>query len=163
MWELDHKEGWVLKNWCFQIVEKALERPLDCKEIKPVNPKRNQPWIFIGRTMLKLKLQYFDHLIQRANSLEKTDAGKDWGQEEKEAAEGEMVRQHHQLNGHEFEQTLRRTEEPGVLQSMGSQKVKHVYTYGWVKLSFDRKTTKFCKAIILQLKNRLIFFKVRHT
>ena len=95
------------KDWCFQIVEKALERPLDCKEIKPVNPKRNQPWIFIGRTMLKLKLQYFDHLIQRANSLEKTDAGKDWGQEEKEAAEGEMVRQHHQLNGREFEQTLR--------------------------------------------------------
>jgi len=97
------------KDWCFRIVvlEKALERPLDCKEIKPVNPEGNQPWIFIGRTMLKLKLQYFDHLIQRANSLENTDAGKDWRQEEKAAAEGEMVRQHHQLNGHESEQTLR--------------------------------------------------------
>ena len=52
MWELDHKRGWVLKNWCFQtvVLEKTLESPLDCKENKPVNPKRNQPWIFIGRT-----------------------------------------------------------------------------------------------------------------
>ena len=71
MWELDHKEGWVLKNWCFRTVglEKTLESPLDCKEIKPVHPKGNQPWIFIGR---KLKLQYFGHLVRRANSLEKT-------------------------------------------------------------------------------------------
>ena len=52
MWELDHKEGWVQKNWCFQtvVLEKTLESPLDSKEIKPVNPKGNQPWIFIGRT-----------------------------------------------------------------------------------------------------------------
>jgi len=62
------------KDWCFRIVvlEKALERPLDCKEIKPVNPEGNQPWIFIGRTMLKLKLPYFGHLMRRTNSLEKT-------------------------------------------------------------------------------------------
>ena len=74
MWEVDHKEGWVPGNWCFQIVvlEKALESPLDCKEIKSVNPKGNQPWIFIGRTMLKLKLQNFSHLMQRAQSSEKT-------------------------------------------------------------------------------------------
>ena len=74
MWELDHKEGWMLKNWCFWIVvlEKTLESPLDCKEIKPVNPKGNQSWIFIGRTVAELKLQYFGHLIGRANSLEKT-------------------------------------------------------------------------------------------
>ena len=68
------KEGWVPKNWCFQIVvlEKTLESPLDCKEIKPVNPKGNQPWIFIGRTNAEAKLQYFGHLMGRANSLEKT-------------------------------------------------------------------------------------------
>ena len=74
MWELDQKEGWGPKNWCFQIVvlEKTLESPLDCKEIKPVNPKGNQPWIFIGRLMLKLKLQYFEHLTWRANPLDKT-------------------------------------------------------------------------------------------
>ena len=71
MWELDHKEGWVLKNWCFQtvVLEKTLESPLDCKEIKPVHPKGNQPWIFIGR---KLKLQYFGYLMRRADSSEKT-------------------------------------------------------------------------------------------
>ena len=74
MWELESREGWVPKNWCFQTVvfEKTLESSLDYKEIKPVNPKGNQPWIFIERLMLKLKLQYFGHLMRRANSLEKT-------------------------------------------------------------------------------------------
>ena len=68
--EVDHKEGWALKNWCFQIVvlEKTPESPLDCKEIKPFCLKGNQPWIF----MLKVKLQYFCHLMRRADSLEKT-------------------------------------------------------------------------------------------
>ena len=68
------KEGWEQKKWCFQIVvlEKILESPLDCKDITPVNPKGNQPWIFSGRTVLKLKLLYFGHLMQRADSLEKT-------------------------------------------------------------------------------------------
>ena len=68
------KTSWVPKNWCFWVVvlEKTFKSPWDCKEIKPVNPKGDQPWIFIGRMMLKLKLQYFDHLMQRANSLEKT-------------------------------------------------------------------------------------------
>ena len=73
MWELDYKESWAPKNWCFwiMVLEKTLESPLDCKEIKPVHAKGNQSWIFIGR-MLKLKLQYFGHLMQRADSLEKT-------------------------------------------------------------------------------------------
>ena len=74
MWELDYKESWVPKNWCFRVVvlEKTLESPLDSKETKPVNPKANQSWIIIGRTDAEAKLQYFDHLMQRANSLEKT-------------------------------------------------------------------------------------------
>ena len=72
--ELDHKESWALKNWCFWtvVLEKTLESPLVCKEIQPVHPKGNQSWIFIGRTMLKLKLQYFGHLMRRTDSLEKT-------------------------------------------------------------------------------------------
>ena len=72
MWELDHKKDWVPKNWCFQtvVLEKTLGSPLDCKEIKLVNPKGNHPWILIGRT--ELKLQYYGHLTQRADSLEKT-------------------------------------------------------------------------------------------
>ena len=74
MWELDHKEGWAPKNWCFWtvVLEKTLEGPLDCKEIQSVHPKGNQSWIFIGRTDVKLKLQYFGHLMQRADSFEKT-------------------------------------------------------------------------------------------
>ena len=70
--QLDHKGGWALKNWCFRTVmlETILHSPLDSKEIKPVNPKGNQPWILTG--MLKLKLQYSGHLMERANSLKKT-------------------------------------------------------------------------------------------
>ena len=72
--ESDHKEGWAPKNWCFQTVtlEKTLESPLDCKEIKLVNPKGNQPWVFTEGLMLKLKLQYSGHLMQRTDSSEKT-------------------------------------------------------------------------------------------
>ena len=75
MQELDHKEGWAPKNWCFQtvVLEKTLESPLDCKEIQPDRPKGNQPWIFIARTDAEgLKLQYFGHLMGRTDSLEKT-------------------------------------------------------------------------------------------
>ena len=72
--ELDYKESWAPKNWCFStaVLEKTLESPLDCKEIQPVHPKGNQYWVFIGRTDLKLKLQYFGHLMLRADSFEKT-------------------------------------------------------------------------------------------
>ena len=73
IWELDCKESWAPKNWYFWtvVLEKTLESTLDCKEIQPVNPKGNQPWIFIGRTDAELKLQYFSHLMQRTDSLEK--------------------------------------------------------------------------------------------
>ena len=89
IWEFDHEGGWVPKKWCFQIVvlEKILESPLDCKEIKSVSPKGNQSKIFIGRTDAKAKLQYFGQLIWRAKSLEKTlmlrkiEARRTWGQQ----------------------------------------------------------------------------------
>ena len=74
MWELDCEEGWAPKNWCFWTVvfEKTLESPLDCKEFLPVHSEGDQPWVFFGKNVLKLKLQYFGHLIWRADSLEKT-------------------------------------------------------------------------------------------
>ena len=74
MWELDHKENWVPKNWCFWtvVLEKTLESSLDCREIQPVHPKGNQSWIFIGRTDAEAEAPYFDCLMQRTNSLEKT-------------------------------------------------------------------------------------------
>ena len=72
--ELDHKEGWALKDWCFctVVLEKTFQSPLDCKKIKPINCKGIRSWIFIERLMLKLKLQYLGHLMRRADSLEKT-------------------------------------------------------------------------------------------
>ena len=74
MWELDYKESWVLKNWCFWTVlwEKTLESPLDCKEIKSVHSKGNQSWISLEGLFLKLKLQYFGHQMRITNSLENT-------------------------------------------------------------------------------------------
>ena len=105
MWELDYKESWMLKNLCFWpvVLEKTLESPLDCKEIQPVYPKGDQPGCSLERLMLKLKLQYFGHLMRRADSLEKTlMLGNIWGQEEKGMTEDEMVGWHHQLDGHGF-------------------------------------------------------------
>ena len=104
VWELDHKEGWLPKNWCFQtiVLEKTLESPLNCEEIKPVNPKGNQSWIFTRRTDAKTPILWPpDGPLVGKDS----DAGKDWGQEEKGTTEDEMVGWHHWLNGHEFEQT----------------------------------------------------------
>ena len=84
------------------VLEKALESPLDCKEIQPVHSKGDQPWCSLEGIMLKLKLQYFGHLMQRVDSLEKTDAGRDWGQEEKGMTEDEMAGWHHGVDGHKF-------------------------------------------------------------
>ena len=107
MWELDHKEGWALNNWCFWtvVLEKILESPLDCKEIKPVNPKGNQPWIFIESTDGDAPMLWAPD-VKSGHTGKDPDAGKDWGQKEKGATEDEMVGWHHQLDEHEFEQTL---------------------------------------------------------
>ena len=115
--ELDHKEDWGLKDWCFWIVvlEKTLKSPLDSKEIKPINLEYS-----LEGLKLKLKIQYFGHLMQRANALEKTFwenlSGKDWEQEEKGMTEDEMVRWHHWFNGHDIEQTLGNSEEQRSLE-----------------------------------------------
>ena len=108
MWELDHKEGWTQENRCFQIVvlEKTLESPLDSKEIKPVNPKGNQPWIFIGRTDAEDADPIFWPPDGKSQLTGKDpDARKIWRQEKGTAEDG-MVGCYHWFNGHEFEQTL---------------------------------------------------------
>ena len=107
MWELDCEESWAPKNWCFWnvMLEKTLESPLDSKEIQPVHPKGNQPWIFIGRTDAEAESPILWPPEVKNWPIEKDpDAGKDWGQEE-ETTGDEMVGWHHWLNGHEFEQT----------------------------------------------------------
>ena len=116
MWELDYKESWALKNWCFWtvVLETTSESPLDCKEIQPVHCKGNHSWYSLEGRMLKLKFQYFGHLMWRTDSLLKDpDAGKDWRWEEKGMTEAEMVGWHHQLDGHKFEQA------PGVGDGQG--------------------------------------------
>ena len=105
MWELDHKEGWVLKNWCFWtvVLEKTLESPLDCEVIQPVHPKGNQSWIFIGRTDAEAETPtLWPPDVKRWLIGKDPDAG-DWRQEEKGTTEDEMIWWHHRLNGHEFE------------------------------------------------------------
>ena len=109
MWELDRKESWMLKNWCYWtvVLEKTLESPLDCKDIKLVNPKGNHSWIFIGRTDAEAETPIFwPHDMKSLFFRKEPDAGKDWKQEEKGTTEDKMVGWHHWLNGHEPEQTL---------------------------------------------------------
>ena len=109
MWELDHKENWAPKNWCFWtvVLEKTLESSLDSKEIQPVNPKGNQSWIFIGRIDAEAETPILWPPDAKNWLIGKDpDAGKDWTQEEKGTTEDEMVDWHHWLNGHEFEQAV---------------------------------------------------------
>ena len=115
---LDHKESWVLKNWCFWtvVLEKTLESPLDCKEIQPVNPKGNQSWIFTGRTDVEAETPIL-WPPDAKNWLIRKDpnSGKDWRQEKKGTIEDEMVGWHHWLDGHEFEQPLGVGDGQGIL------------------------------------------------
>ena len=113
MWEFNHKEGWEPKNWCFWTVmlKKTLENP---KDIKPINPKGNQSWIFVGRTEAEAPILWPPDVKSWLIGKD-LDAGKDWGQQEKGETEDEMVGWHHWLHGHEFEQA------PGVGDGQGSQ------------------------------------------
>ena len=107
----------MLKNWSFQtvVLEKTLKNPLDSKKIKPVNPKGNQPWIFVERTDAEAEAPILWPPDVKSGLIRKDpDAGRDWRQEEKGTTEGEMVEWHHWLSGHEFEQT------PGDGEGQGS-------------------------------------------
>ena len=137
-WELDHKESWVPKNGCFWTVrlEKTLESPLDCKEIKPVNPKGNQFWIIIGRTDAEAEaLILWPCDVKNWLIRKDPDAGEDWRQEEKGTTEDEMVGWHHRLNGHEFEQALGVGEGQGSLTHCSPWGHKESDTLGnWTEL-----------------------------
>ena len=126
MWELDHKESWAPKNWYFWtvVLEKTLQSPLDSKEIRSVNPKGDQPWIFIGRTDAEGPIFWAPNAKSWLIGKD-LNAGKDWGQEEKGMAEDETIGWHHRLNRREFEQTQEDGEGQGSLQFMGSQRAGH--------------------------------------
>ena len=128
MWELDYKESWVPKNWCFWtvVLEKTLESPLDCKEIQPVHSKGNQSWIFIGKTDVEAEtLILWPPDAENWLTGKDPDAGKDWRQEEKGTVEDEMVRWYHRL---EQVWSWWWTGKPRMLPSMG-------VAMSWTRLS----------------------------
>ena len=128
IWELNHKESWAPKNWFFWtvVLEKTLESPLDCKEIKPVNPKENQSWIFTGRTDAEAEGPIlWSPDVKNWLIGKDSDAGKYWTQEDKGMTEDEMVGWHHRRNGHKFEQTLEVDDGQENLASMRSERVRH--------------------------------------
>ena len=116
MWELDGEESWALKNWCFWtvVLEKTLENPLDCMEIQPVHPKGDQSWVFFGRSDAKAETPVLGPPHAKSWLIGKeSDAGRDWGQEEKGVTEDEMAGWHYWLDGREFGWT------PGVGDGQG--------------------------------------------
>ena len=135
MWQLDYKEGWAPKNWCFWtvVLEKTLENPLDCKEIKPVNPEGNQSWIFIGRTDAEAETPIlWPPDVKNWLTGKGPDIGKDWGQEEKKGTEDKMVGWHHRLNAHELGQTLGDSEGQGSLAFCSPWGCKESDTTEWL-------------------------------
>ena len=147
LWELDYKESWVLKNWCFWtvVLEKTLESPLDCKEIKPVHPKGDQSLIFIARTDAEAEAPIFwPPDVKNWLTGQDPDAGKDWRQDEMGTTGDETVGWRHWLNGHESEQV------PGVGDGSGSlvccspwgRKVGHDWAseLNWTELKYGIDT-----------------------
>ena len=135
MWELDNKKGWALKNWCLRVVvlEKTLESPLDCKEIKPVSPKGNQPWKVMRRTNAEAEAPIlWPADVKSWLTGKDPDAGKAWRQEERGMTEDEMVGWHHWLDGHEFEQTLGDGEGQGSLACSSPQGHKELDMIEWL-------------------------------
>ena len=138
MWELDHKESWKLKNCCFRtvVLEKTLESPLESKEIKRVNPKGNQSWMFIGRTDAEAEVPILWPPDAKNWLIAKDpDAGKDWRQEEKEMAEDETIGWHYRLNGHEFEQASGVGDGQGTLACCSPWGLKELDMTEWLNLT----------------------------
>ena len=137
MKELDHKESWVLKNWCFWTVmlETTLESPLDCKEIQLIHPKRNWSWVFIGRTDVEAETPILWPPDGKSWLIGKDpDARKDWGQE-KGTTEDEMAGWHHWLNGHEFGWTLGVGDGQGGLACCGHKQFDTTEQLNWTELN----------------------------
>ena len=156
MWELDHKESWVPKNWWFwiMVLEKTLGSPVDSKEIKPVNPKGIQSWIFIGSTDAETEAPILWLPEAKHQLIEKdSDAGKDWRQEEKGTTEDQMVGWHHWLDGHEFEQA------PELVKA---RKAWRATVHGVAKSQTQLSdwTTFVIKDATLRIKKQIITFPI---
>ena len=158
MWDLDYKESLVPKYWCFWtvVLDKTLQSPLDCKEIKPVHPKGNQSWIFIGRTDAEAEAPMLWPPDAKNWLIGKdSDAGKDSGQEEKGRTENEMVWWHHRLDGHESEQAQELVKDGDARRA-----AVHRVAKSWTRLSdwIDWSTSMF-----IFLRNMYIFYNSCNT
>ena len=155
MWELDYKESWLPKNWCFLtvVLEKNLEGPLDCKEIKPVRPKGNQSWMFTettnGETPILWPPDEKNWLIGKD-----PDAGKDTRWEEKGTTQDEMVGWHHRLNGHEFEQAPAVGDGQGSLACCSPWGCKEFDVTEWVNWT-DIKMSSWWKNALTKFNTQL--------
>ena len=153
MWELDYKESWVPKNWCFWtvVLEKTLESPLDCKEIQPVYPKGKESWIFIGRTDFEAKaLILWPPDVKNWLIGKDPDSGKYWRWEEKGSTEDEMVGWHHWLNGHEFEQSLGVGDGQGSLvccSQWGHKESDTTKWLNWIELNLEEGMVTHCSIL----------------
>ena len=146
-----NKKGWTLKNWCFwaMVLEKTLESPLGCKDTQPVNPKRNQSWIFIGRTEAEAEAPILWRSDVKSWLVRKApDTGKDWRQLEKGKTEGKMVGWHYWLNGHDFEQVLRDGEGQGSLAYCTPRVHKKSDMTEWLNNNRIIKSYKICNTCV---------------
>ena len=160
MWELDCEESWAPKNWCFWtvVLEKTVESSLDCKEIQPVHPKGDQSWVFFGRNNAEAETPVLWPPHAKSWLIGKdSDAGRDWGQEEKGMTEDEMAGWHHGLDGCEFEWTLGVGDGQGGLACCNSWGLKELDTteqLNWTETNFST----ICIIILMALKG----FKLSH-
>ena len=161
MWELDYKESWALKNWCFWtvVLEKTLESPLDCKEVQPVHPKGDQSWVFIGRTDVEAGTPIFWPPAAKSWLICKDrDDGKDWGRE-KGTTEDEMVGCHHRLDGREFGWTLGVDDGQGGLVCCNPWGHKESDTTEWLNWTeLDKCWVHWCCWLMLSTVNVLLMF-----
>ena len=156
MWELDCEERWVTKNWCFwsMVLEKTPECPLDCKDIQPVHSEGDQPWLIFGGNDAKAEAHAKSWLIGKDS-----DAGRDWGQEEKGTTEDEIAGWHHWLNGCAFEWTLGVGDGRGGLGCCSSWGRKKLDTTEWLnwtdaELGASGKSSRKKQYVLRDLKNK---------
>ena len=166
MWELDYEEDWTPKNWCFWtvVLEKTLESPLVCKEIQPVHSKGDQSWVFIGRTDAKAETPILGPPHVKSWLIGKdSDAGRDWGQEEKGATQDEMAGWHHWLNGQEFGWTPGVGDEQGGLtccNSWGCKESDMTEQLNWTELknTIEKALINHWNRVVLNVDSSLCDF-----
>ena len=170
LWELDHKESWALKNWCFWtvVLEKTLESPLKSKEIEPVHPKGNQSWIFIRRTDAEAEtLILWPPDVKNWLIRKDPDAGKDWRQEEKGMTEDEMVVWHHRINGNKFEQAPRIGDGQGSLACCSPWSCKEldmIERLNWTELNLTTDSLHLLGSMIKIMSIRMLnHFRCSHS